>query len=72
MVGGSGRTISELSAALDSEIGPYRSARVDLPLSPEEQGRLGQLRASPPDSLAIELIALRDLKSVSGMFTAMK
>jgi phosphomannomutase len=57
MVGGSGRTISELSAALDSEIGPYRSARVDLPLSPEERTRLGQIRAAPPDSLAGRRIA---------------
>src|SRR6266566_1047243 len=57
MVGGSGRTIAELSTALDSEIGPYRSARVDLPLSLEERTRLGQIRASPPDSLAGRRIA---------------
>ena len=48
MCGATGRTIGELSDDLDREIGPYRSTRVDLPLTPEEKKKLGSLATSPP------------------------
>ncbi|HEV8609283.1 MAG TPA: phosphoglucomutase/phosphomannomutase family protein [Thermoanaerobaculia bacterium] len=49
MCGATGKTIGELSAELDREIGPFRSTRLDLPLSPAERERLAQMRESPPD-----------------------
>lgn len=49
MCGATGKTIAELSAELDAEIGPFRSSRLDLPLTPEESARLAALKASPPD-----------------------
>ena len=49
MCGATGRTISQLSAHLDHAIGPFRSTRIDLPLSPEERERLAKVRDSPPD-----------------------
>ncbi|MEO8349929.1 MAG: phosphoglucomutase/phosphomannomutase family protein, partial [Acidobacteriota bacterium] len=49
MCGATGKTVGELSAELDREIGPFRSARLDLPLTPEEGARLAALKASPPD-----------------------
>jgi phosphomannomutase len=49
MCGATGKTIGELSAELDREIGPFRSTRLDLPLSPEERERLAKMRESPPD-----------------------
>lgn len=49
MCGATGRTISQLSAHLDHAIGPFRSTRVDLPLSPEERERLAKVQESPPD-----------------------
>lgn len=49
MCGATGKTIAELSAELDAEIGPFRSSRLDLPLTPEERARLAALKASPPD-----------------------
>jgi phosphoglucomutase len=52
MCGATGKTIGELSADLDREIGPFRSTRVDLPLSPAERERLAKVRGSPPDRVA--------------------
>jgi phosphoglucomutase len=49
MCGATGKTIGELSAELDREIGPFRSTRVDMPLSPAERDRLAKVRESPPD-----------------------
>ena len=49
MCGATGETIGELSADLDREIGPFRSTRVDLPLSPAELELLAKMRESPPD-----------------------
>jgi phosphomannomutase len=57
MCGATGRTIRELSADLDAEIGPFRSARVDLPLAPQEKERLAALRSSPPDRFAGRRVA---------------
>ena len=48
MCGATGRSLTELSAELDEEIGTFRSARTDLPLSPGEKLRLGRVRESPP------------------------
>lgn len=52
MCGATGRTIAELSDDLDREIGPFRSTRVDLPLSPEEKRKLATLASSPPKEVA--------------------
>ena len=49
MCGATGKSISELSAELDREIGTFRSTRLDLPLTPAEGARLAALKASPPD-----------------------
>jgi phosphoglucomutase len=49
MCGATGKTIGELAAELDSEVGPFRSARIDLPLTPGERERLAAVKASPPD-----------------------
>jgi phosphomannomutase len=48
MCGATGRTIAQLSDDLDREIGPFRSTRVDLPLSPDEKKKLGSLASSSP------------------------
>ena len=52
MCGATGRTIAELSDDLDREIGPFRSTRVDLPLTPEEKKKLSSLGTSPPKAVA--------------------
>jgi phosphomannomutase len=57
MCGATGRTISELSADLDHAVGPFRSTRVDLPLSPEEKARLASVRESPPDRVGGRAVA---------------
>lgn len=49
MCGATGKTIAELSAELDREVGPFRSARIDVPLTPGEKERLAALRESPPE-----------------------
>jgi len=51
MSGATGKTIRELSADLDREIGPFRSARVDQPLSAAEKERLAALSSSPPEKV---------------------
>lgn len=51
MCGATGRTISDLAEELDREIGPFRTSRVDLPLSPGERARLAAVRESPPDRI---------------------
>jgi len=63
MCGATGKTIGELSAELDREIGPFRSDRLDLPLTPGERARLAALRASPPDRVGnrrVESVNLLD------------
>jgi phosphoglucomutase len=55
--GATGKTIGELSADLDREVGPFRSTRVDLPLSPEERARLAKVKGSPPTSVAGRRVA---------------
>jgi phosphoglucomutase len=57
MCGATGRTIAELSDDLDREIGPFRSTRVDLPLSPDEKKRLGSLESSPPKAVGGKRVA---------------
>ena len=48
----SGRTLGELLSELEREIGPYKSARLDLPLSAEDREKLSAMRASPPAKFA--------------------
>jgi phosphomannomutase len=57
MCGASGRTLAELSDDLDREIGPFRSTRVDLPLSPEEKAKLSSIKSSPPESVGGRRVA---------------
>ena len=65
MCGATGKTLTELSDDLDREIGPFLSARVDLPLSPEEKESLGRLEASPPQEVAGKRVAKVD--SIDGI-----
>ena len=65
MVGATGRTLSELSAGLDAEIGSFRSRRVDLPLAPGDRETLQARRAAPPSSYAGRRVASVNL--VDGM-----
>ena len=57
MCGATGKTIGALVEDLDSEIGRFRSTRVDLPLSPAERERLANLRQSPPDRVGSRRVA---------------
>ncbi len=52
LVGAEDRTISQLRTRLWDEIGPYLTRRVDIRLTPEEQGRLARHRETPPASVA--------------------
>ena len=56
MAGGTGETRA-LSKALEREIGPFVSTRVDLPLSPEARQALVRRRASAPTELAGRKVA---------------
>ncbi len=57
MVGGTGKSLDELSAGLAREIGPYFSKRLDLELSEEARGLLQERRASPPERFAGRKVA---------------
>jgi phosphoglucomutase len=65
MCGATGKTLTDLSEDLDREIGPFRSARVDLPLSPEEKESLATLKASPPVEVAGKRVA--SVNSIDGI-----
>jgi phosphoglucomutase len=57
MVGARGKTIAELTAELEREIGPFRTSRLDLPLTPGDQAALKARRASPPQKYAGRRVA---------------
>jgi len=57
MVGARGRTIAELTAELEREIGPFCTSRLDLPLTPGDQAALKARRASPPQKYAGRRVA---------------
>jgi phosphoglucomutase len=57
MAGGTGQTLGELSKALEREIGPFVTKRVDMALSAEARQALARRRASPPDELAGRKVA---------------
>jgi phosphoglucomutase len=61
MVGARGRTIAELTIELELEIGPYRTSRLDLPLSPADQAALKARRAAPPERYAGRRVASTNL-----------
>jgi phosphoglucomutase len=65
MCGATGRTVGELSHDLDREIGPFRSTRVDLPLTPEEKKKLASVKASPPNTFAGKRVA--SVNSIDGI-----
>jgi len=65
MCGATGRTVGELSDDLDREIGPFRSTRVDLPLTPEEKKKLASVKASPPNTFAGKRVA--SVNSIDGI-----
>ncbi|HEY7112739.1 MAG TPA: phosphoglucomutase/phosphomannomutase family protein [Thermoanaerobaculia bacterium] len=52
MVGATGKTVVQLTADLDREIGPFHTSRLDLPLSPGDKEALKARRASPPSTYA--------------------
>jgi phosphoglucomutase len=52
MVGARGRGIEELSRELESEIGPFHTQRLDLPLSVEARASLARVRSAPPERFA--------------------
>ena len=52
MVGATGKTLAELAADLEREIGPFHSKRLDLPLSARGREALSRHRASPPSEFA--------------------
>ena len=65
MCGATGRTITQLSDDLDREVGPFRSTRVDLPLSPDEKKKLGSLESAPPEAVGGKRVA--SVNSIDGI-----
>jgi phosphoglucomutase len=57
MVGATGKSLAQLTAELEKEIGPYRTARVDLALTADAQRALAARKVSPPDSVAGRRVA---------------
>jgi len=57
----SGRSLGQLAADLEREIGPFVSDRLDLPLTDTERKRLADWRKSPPDQLGGRKIEKADL-----------
>ena len=53
----SGRSLRELQADLEKEIGPFVSGRLDLPLTDKERARLSDWRKSPPDRFGPHKVA---------------
>jgi phosphoglucomutase len=52
MVGATSQTIGELTKGLETEIGPFHSERLDLPLSAKARETLAARRKAPPDTFA--------------------
>jgi phosphomannomutase len=65
MVGATGQTIAQLTQALEAEIGPFHSARLDLPLSAKARESLAAHRRSPPATFAGRAVA--SVNSIDGM-----
>ncbi len=62
-VRGAGKTLGELHAELEKEIGPFFSDRLDLPISDEEKKLLAEKRKNPPakfGSRKVESVNLLD------------
>jgi phosphomannomutase len=57
----SGKTLGELRSALEKEIGPYFSDRLDLPLSDEEKKLLQEKRKTPPGKFGARKVEKVDL-----------
>ena len=57
MVGATGKTIAQLTADLDREIGPFHTSRLDLPLSAGDKDALKARRQSPPATYAGRRVA---------------
>ena len=57
MVGAAGKTIAQLTADLDREIGPFHTSRLDLPLTPGDKEALKARRQSPPTTYAGRRVA---------------
>jgi phosphoglucomutase len=57
MAGATGQTLDGLAAALEKEIGPFHSRRVDLALTDADRRALAARRASPPQSYAGRKVA---------------
>ncbi|MEO8431671.1 MAG: phosphoglucomutase/phosphomannomutase family protein [Acidobacteriota bacterium] len=65
MAGATGKTLHELGAELEKEIGPFHSTRVDLPITEEEKRALARRRVAPPSTLAGRKVASVNL--IDGM-----
>jgi phosphoglucomutase len=57
MVGATGKSLARLSADLEKEIGPFRTARVDLAMTPAAQKALAARKLSPPSAVAGRRVA---------------
>ena len=57
MVGAAGKPLKVLSAELAKAIGPYRTRRVDVKVSPEEKAALARRRKDPPKTFAGRKVA---------------
>ena len=57
----SGKTLGELRSALEKEIGPFFSDRLDLPLSEEEKTLLQEKRRMPPAKFGARKVEKVDL-----------
>jgi phosphoglucomutase len=57
MLGATGKTLAALSADLEKEIGPYRTARVDLALTPKAKTALAERKRSPPSAVGGRRVA---------------
>lgn len=65
MAGATGKTLGELGAELEKEIGAFHSTRIDLPVSDEEKKALARRRLDPPSSLGGRRVASVNL--IDGM-----
>ena len=61
----SGKTLGELLADLEKEIGPFHSDRLDLPIRDEERRRLAEWRENPPKTFAGRTVS--DVNRLDGL-----
>ena len=57
MCGATGKTVAQLNSDLEAAIGPFRTRRIDLPLSDQAREALARRRTSAPERLAGKRVA---------------